>query len=355
MSSVSGRGVMALLVATTLALASAGPAAAAQPTGEWVTWFATDQLPAGTWPVGTYYAASEHPFFLLHETWTLPAPAGERYTAAPLNGPYEVSAEAPLYPATVLLRLGFLQAMTSGTFANPVCSSVLAINPDQPTRIVIGESNKGTPMTQAEWQKEMATTTLTAAPSAGIEGTLPMTPIKTEALTTVEGSCQFTIPAGTAIAPCPPDANCVQASSGTGTQATLIADPGSTWTPGFGASYFGSLIPGGNCTSGDPLNQNGVLGFLLSGQTQTKVIVLALDPALVTHGIGQLKVCWNQATPFTSLSGAKVNTGDLPSCQGGNQVPPCVLSRTSGQHNVAFLSILAPANDPSDPFAYGHF
>jgi len=163
------------------------------------------------------------------------------------------------------------------------------------------------------------------------------------------------IPLDVPIAPCPPDTNCVQASSGTGTQATLIADPGSTWTPGFGASYFGSSIPGGNCTSGDPLNQNGVLGFLLSGQTQTKVIVLALDPALVTHGIGKLKVCWNQATPFTSLSGATVNTGDLPSCKGRNQVPPCVLSRTSGQHNVAFLSILAPANDPSDPFAYGHF
>ena len=469
MSSVLGRRVVALLAATTLALASAGPAAAAQPTGEWVTWFATDVLPAGTWPEGIYDAAGEHPFFSLHETWTLPPPAGEQFTALPTNGPYEVNADAPLFDGTVLLRLGFLQAKTSGTQGAPVCGSVSALNPAQPTRIVIGESNPGTPMTRAEFEREMATTTLTATLSAFPAWTLPMTPIRTEAATTVQGSCQFTtarapstsvfagdwtstdwadgstqllnvsssstpavtftdlyasvcanagarstvfdasgtgtitgtesgieldvtfnragcgsyrypltsmtftyspdadaldddqgntwhrLPAGTVFAPCPPGTNCVQAMSGSGTQATLIADPGSTWAPGFGTSYFGPSIPSGNCTSGGPLEPNGVLGFQLTGPTQTKVIVFALNPTLVTHGIGLLKVCWNQLTAFRSAGGAMVTTGDLPDCRGKNPVPPCVLSKTSGQHNAAFLSVLAPANDPNDPFGYGHW
>src|SRR5207302_5176999 len=46
-----------------------------------------------------------------------------------------------------------------------------------------------------------------------------------------------TIPANAPIAPCPPDTSCVQTTSGSGTQATLIAVAGSTWSPK-AATYF---------------------------------------------------------------------------------------------------------------------
>jgi hypothetical protein len=163
------------------------------------------------------------------------------------------------------------------------------------------------------------------------------------------------IPLDQPVAPCPPDTNCVQATSGSGTQATLIAEPGSTWTPKFsGDTYFGSVTQSGHACASGPIDSNGVLGFTLLNTSQTGVIVLALDTTQVTKGIGLFNVCWHQQTYFTSVSGALVTTGDLPNCRGRDQVAPCVLSRTSGQHNVAFLSILTPAGDP-DPFAYGHF
>jgi hypothetical protein len=165
------------------------------------------------------------------------------------------------------------------------------------------------------------------------------------------------IPADSPIAPCPPDTNCVQATSGSGTQATLIADEGTEWIPQFGADFFGAAIPTGNCTSGGPIDPNGVLGFQLdegAEGTETKVIILALDMNLVDKGIGQFNVCWNQPTPFMTLTGSTAMTGDLPNCKGRDQVAPCVLSRTSGQNNVGFFSVLAPADDPADPFGYGH-
>lgn len=162
------------------------------------------------------------------------------------------------------------------------------------------------------------------------------------------------IPADSPIAPCPPDTNCVQATSGSGTQATLIADEGTTWIPQFPPDFFGAAIPTGNCSSGGPIDPNGVLGFELDGTTTTKVIILALDMSLVDKGIGQYNVCWNQPTPFLTLAGTMSMTGDLPNCKGRDQVAPCVISRTSGQHNVGFFSVLADADDPADPFGYGH-
>jgi hypothetical protein len=158
-----------------------------------------------------------------------------------------------------------------------------------------------------------------------------------------------TLNAGEPMAPCPPDTNCVQLTSGGGTQATLIA--GSGPPPNWTASFVGTL-PGGNC-AGAPLEGNGILEFLLDGSTTTKTIVLALDSSLVNQGIGQFNVCWQSATPFTPKGGgALVNTGDLPDCKQGTL--PCVASKTSGPHNVAFITINADPNDPNDPAVYGH-
>jgi hypothetical protein len=159
------------------------------------------------------------------------------------------------------------------------------------------------------------------------------------------------IPADSPIAPCPPDTNCEQATSGSGTQATLIADEGSTWTD----VGFQGEIPGGDC-AGDPRQDpNGVLRFELTGTTDNKVIIFALDNSQVMKGIGLFEVCWSQPlSPFMSDTGQLVTTGNLPDCKGKDQVAPCVASRVSGQHNVAFLTVLADADDPLDPFGYGH-
>jgi hypothetical protein len=155
---------------------------------------------------------------------------------------------------------------------------------------------------------------------------------------------------GEPIAPCPPDTNCVQVTSGTGSQATLIADTGSSWD----TADFIAAIPGGNCSSGGPLDPgNGVLDFILSGTTTTKTIVLALDSQLVNQGIGQFNVCWSSLTPFVPKGGgALVTTGNLPDCKSGTL--PCVASKTSGPHNVAFITVKADPNDPIDPRLYGH-
>ena len=231
------------------------------------------------------------------------------------------------------------------------------------------------------WNDADTDRSLTAAASAGI-ATFSLTlhtpgeysleaygPTPDDAAAATTASCQnyryqspdntslmaVDIPLDVPIAPCPPDTNCVQTSSGGGTQATLIAAPGSTWSAKPGG-YFGP-IPTVFCGPPIPSDQNPVLGFTLTfpdpAPTQTGVIILALDTTQVTKGIGQFNVCWQQTLPFKSVTGASVFTGDLPNCAGRDQVPPCVLSRTSGQHNVAFLSILTPAND-LDPHVMGH-
>lgn len=167
------------------------------------------------------------------------------------------------------------------------------------------------------------------------------------------------IPLDAPIAPCPPDTNCVQATSGTGTQATLIADLDSAWdpkTPGYFAGVIpadqcGTSVPAGATPAGDP---NGVLGFTLTTppfpSPQTGVIILALNT--VSKGIGQFNACWTQTVNFLTAAGTWAMKGDLPNCKQRDQVAPCVLAKTSGQHNVGFLTVLA--TNVADPFVYGH-
>jgi hypothetical protein len=162
-----------------------------------------------------------------------------------------------------------------------------------------------------------------------------------------DGFADFTavvVPAGQPIAPCPDNVSCDQETSGSGTAATLFADTGT-----FSASFqpFDSVL---GCGDGGPLDPNGVLSFnLTGGGDSNKTIVFALSPSLVTKGIGQYNVCWNSTNPFTPLGGgAPVNVGYLPNCS-PHAGPPCVLYKTSGQHNDAFIGILAP---PGDPLAY---
>jgi hypothetical protein len=164
------------------------------------------------------------------------------------------------------------------------------------------------------------------------------------------------LPPGAHIAPCPPDTNCVQTTSGA-TQATLIATQGaSTWTPKgtVGSPPYWSDVTGVRCgtstPSGDPF---GVLNYALTTTDGSSgVIILAIDPR--DKGVGQFNVCWTQTAPFRTITGALATTGDLPNCKNRDQVAPCVLARTGGQGgHVAYLTILATANDP-DPAAYGH-
>ena len=161
------------------------------------------------------------------------------------------------------------------------------------------------------------------------------------------------IPAGAPIAPCPPDTSCVQASSGSGTQATLIASQGSTWSPKTGG-YFGPVVAGVNqCGTTAPLDPNGVLSYTLTTTdgTTTGVIILALDPR--GQGVGLFNVCWTQPVPFTTNTGASATTGDLPNCRQRDQVAPCIIAKTGGSGGkVAFLTILATAN--IEPRLYGH-
>ena len=161
------------------------------------------------------------------------------------------------------------------------------------------------------------------------------------------------IPADSPIAPCPRDTNCVQATSDSGTQATLIGELGSDWDPKL-ANYFAAVGPDG-CASGGPIDANGVLGYTFTpapvttdnpSPSQTPVIILALDMSQVTKGIGQFLVCWSQPTPFLTATGATATKGDLPACKNRDQVAPCLLSKVSGQHNVGFFTILATAGDP---------
>jgi hypothetical protein len=148
------------------------------------------------------------------------------------------------------------------------------------------------------------------------------------------------------IAPCPDNVSCDQETSGTGSAATLFADTGS-----FDASFAPLVGPG--CGDGGPADPNGVLSFIYTG-ADSKTIIFALRSDRVTKGIGLYKICWRSTTEFTQLGGTPAPfdgsffTGFLPECK-KDDVGPCVLFKTSGQHNVGFFGILAP---PGDPQAY---
>jgi hypothetical protein len=158
------------------------------------------------------------------------------------------------------------------------------------------------------------------------------------------------------IAPCPPDVSCTQTTSNTGSAATLFADTGS-----FDASFAPLVGPG--CGDGGPADPNGVLTFIYAG-VDSKTLIFALRPDRVTKGIGLYKICWISSNEFTQLGGTQAPavgpsicgtdgisacfTGFLPDCK-KDDVGPCVLFKTSGQHNSAFFGIIAP---PSDPQAY---
>ncbi|HEV2040579.1 MAG TPA: hypothetical protein VGT81_11125 [Casimicrobiaceae bacterium] len=155
------------------------------------------------------------------------------------------------------------------------------------------------------------------------------------------------IPADQPIAPCPDNVSCVQTTSNTGSAATLFADMGT-----FDAA-FGTFDPAHGCGDAGPADPNGVLTFLYTG-TDSKTIIFALRSDRVTKGIGLYKICWRSLHEFTQLGGTDAPlvdgmfTGYLPSCK-KDDVGPCVLFKTSGQHNVGFFGIRAP---PDDPQAY---
>jgi hypothetical protein len=152
------------------------------------------------------------------------------------------------------------------------------------------------------------------------------------------------VAAGQPIAPCPDNVSCFQTTSGTGSAATLFADSVGSFTAAFGA-----LVAGEGCGNLSPADTNGVLTFNLTDATASKTVIFALSSDLITNGIGRYNICWKSAIPFTPLGGGpQVTTGLLPNCQ-NSDVGPCVLFRTSGQHNVGFFGILAP---PGDPQAY---
>ncbi len=152
------------------------------------------------------------------------------------------------------------------------------------------------------------------------------------------------IPDNQPIAPCPDNVSCTQTTSGSGSAATLFADTGS-----FSASFTPFVVADG-CGDAGPADPNGVLSFTYIGG-DTKTIVLALSPSLVTKGIGLYKICWRSTIEFTQLGGTDAPlvdgmfTGYLPSCK-KDDVGPCVLFKMSGQHNNAFFGILAPPDDP---------
>jgi len=150
------------------------------------------------------------------------------------------------------------------------------------------------------------------------------------------------------IAPCPDDVSCKQVTSGSGSAATLFADSGI-----FTAS-FGMFNPALGCGDAGPADPNGVLTFNLTPPAVSKTVIIALRPDRVTKGIGLYNICWRSAFAFTQLGGTSAPfvggmfTGFLPSCK-KDDAGPCVLFKTSGQHNSAFFGILAP---PGDPQAY---
>ena len=153
------------------------------------------------------------------------------------------------------------------------------------------------------------------------------------------------VAAGQPIAPCPDDVACKQVTSGTGSAATLFAD-----SDGSFIATFGPFVAAEGCSNLSPADPtNGVLTFVLDDPTASKTVIFALRSDLITNGIGRYNICWKSPMPFTPLGGGpQVTTGLLPNCK-HSDVGPCVLFRTSGQHNVGFFGILAP---PGDPQAY---
>jgi hypothetical protein len=150
------------------------------------------------------------------------------------------------------------------------------------------------------------------------------------------------VPADQPIAPCPNDVSCLQVISTTGTAATLYANDGS-FTASFGP------LPAQQCGGGGPPDPNGVLTFGYGGSSPNVTLIFALDPAVVTKGIGRYNVCWQSTIPFTPAGGgAPVTVGYLPNCS-NHAAAPCVLFRTGAQHDAAFIGVLAP---PVDPIAY---
>ena len=162
----------------------------------------------------------------------------------------------------------------------------------------------------------------------------------------------ISIAGGQPIAPCPPGEVCVQTTNngaGGSSAATLFADSGT-----FDFAFFVAFDNQG-CVNppSDPIN--GVLDFFYEGISQ-KTIVFALAPSVVNQGVGQLGVCWESKKPFMVLGGGQAAgpngngffVGYLPNCS-PHVGPPCILSKTSTQQNGAFLTVLAPAPDPSDP------
>ena len=157
-----------------------------------------------------------------------------------------------------------------------------------------------------------------------------------------------TINPGQPIAPCPPDVTCTQLTNndaGGGSAATLFADSDGMFT-----AFFSPFVAAEGCGNLSPIDpNNGVLNFSLDDINASKTVIFALSSDLITKGIGQYNICWKSAIPFTPLGGGpQVTTGLLPNCK-NDDVAPCVLFRTSGQHNVGFFGILAP---PGDPQAY---
>ena len=112
--------------------------------------------------------------------------------------------------------------------------------------------------------------------------------------------------------------------------------------PSVGSTLHRDAVPPG------PADTNGVPTFNLSPGGVPKNIVLALRSDLVTKGIGQYKICWRSSNPFTPTRrdtcafGRRHVHGLSPELQEERR-GPCVLFKTSGQHNVAFFGILAPA------------
>jgi hypothetical protein len=169
----------AAILTVSLGVMSVSAVAAAGPPGTWVTVFVSGRLAPGTWPVGSYDY-----LYTLHTTSTLPAPPVDEYHQFPVNGPYAVSAAARRYPGDALIRVGLIEAATSlGTRrTSPSCVSVSSINPRQATRIVVVETSDAG-ITRATWNREVATWTLTAKLIDAAGGaTMPLRPIRTEAL-----------------------------------------------------------------------------------------------------------------------------------------------------------------------------
>jgi hypothetical protein len=119
------------------------------------------------------------------------------------------------------------------------------------------------------------------------------------------------LPVGQPIAPCPNDVSCTQTTSGSGSAATLFADTG---------DFVASFIPRvDNCGGGGPLDPNGVLSFIYSGN-DAKTIIIALSPNLVTKGTtfagnpvsAQPSTCRAATRPLRPASTSRIRARAIP-------------------------------------------